>query len=137
MPEEHAPGRIDVVGARRLGRLRIGQDVVAADRLVAAVEDVALPLADEHALGGAALVAGVGVDRAGAARRPAHDLDPAFGRVVHQPAVAGERLGGGGDERHGHRPEAGGQVGMEVVDRSGHAAPRNRNGRDRALGRGS
>jgi hypothetical protein len=81
-----------VVGACVLGRLGVGEDVVAADRFVATVEDVAAPFADEDALGGPALIAGVGVDRPRAARRPADDLDGALGGIVDQSTVAGERL---------------------------------------------
>ena len=55
------------VGPRRLVGVR--KDVVAADRFVAPVQDVAAPFADEHALRGAALVARIVVDRTPSLRR--------------------------------------------------------------------
>jgi hypothetical protein len=58
-------------GVRFAGLDGVGKDVVTADRVVAAVQDVALPLAREDALRGAALIARVLVDGASADRRSA------------------------------------------------------------------
>src|SRR6185503_7178443 len=88
VPEHHASGPMRVILARQLRRLRIGQDVVSVDGLVAAVQDVATPLAHEHAFGRAALIAGACVDRTSAERRPANDLDAMAAGVVDEMAVA-------------------------------------------------
>ena len=79
---------------------------MAVDRFVAAVEDVAAPFAHEHALGGAALVAGVLVDRPPSARGPAHDLDLAWRGIVDEPAVALQRGVGRVDDRHAHAAQS-------------------------------
>src|SRR5664279_989322 len=124
VPQHHAPRRLAVVGARRLWWLGVAEDVVAVDGVVAAVEDVALPLADEDAFGGAALVAGVGVDRPRSALRPANDLDLAFGGIVDEAAVALQGRRGGVDDRHDDSPQPGRQVRSMVVDRRpGHRGP--------------
>ncbi len=117
VPQDHAPRRIGVIGARDFRRFAVAEDVVAADGFVAAVEDVALPFAHEHALGRAALVAGVGVDRTAAACRPANDLDPARRGIVDQAPIAEQALGRGVDDRHSHALQARGQLGVKVVDR--------------------
>ena len=106
-----------MVGAGALGRLGVGEEVVAADRLVAAVEDVAAPFAREHAFGRSALVAGIGVDRPGALGRPANDLDAAGLRIVDQTAVAPERFVARVAHRHDDARQAGRQIRMEIVDR--------------------
>src|SRR5437867_11523156 len=73
------------VGSGWIGR--IGQDVLAADRIVAAEQYVAAPPADEHAFDRAALIAGLRVDRTPALRRPAHDLDRAPMGIVDELAI--------------------------------------------------
>src|SRR6202008_4258262 len=74
------------------------------------------PLAHEHALRGAALVAGAGVHGAAPERGPPHDLHAARARVVHEAAVALE--GGRRGVHHGyaHAGEARGKARMEIVD---------------------
>src|SRR5262249_15365063 len=64
VPEHHASRPFRVALSRLLRGLGVGQDIVAVDGLVAAVQNIAAPLADEDAFGGAALIAGSGVDRA-------------------------------------------------------------------------
>jgi hypothetical protein len=89
-----------VIDAGELRRGRVGEDVVAVDRFVASVEDVAAPFADEDAFGRSALIAGVGIDRSAPACGPAHDLDRAVARVVDEAPVADERPLGRVDDRH-------------------------------------
>ena len=100
VPEEDAAriAAMRCVGGGRLVAVR--QDVMPADRIVAAIEDVALPFADERALRRAGLIAGIGVDRARALRRPADDLDRARRRIVDAPAVSFERRWRRVDDRH-------------------------------------
>jgi len=107
VPQEHAARRVGMIEARRLGRLGVRQDVVAADRLIAAVQDVALPLAHEHAFGRSALISRICVDRTAALCRPAHDFDATVFRVRYQAPVGQERLGCGADYRDWHTPQAG------------------------------
>src|SRR5262245_64359501 len=82
VPQHHASGPMRVILARQLRRLRVGQDVVAVDGLVAAVQDVATPLAHEHAFGRAALIARSWVERANAERRNGKDFDASDAWVV-------------------------------------------------------
>src|SRR5262245_22126606 len=49
--------------------------IAVADRVIAAVENLALPVERKGALGGAALISRIGIDRPPALRRPPHDLD--------------------------------------------------------------
>src|SRR6266545_2820353 len=56
VPQHHAARRVGVVEARHLGRLGIGQDVVAPDGLIAAVQDVTSPFTHEHALSRTTLI---------------------------------------------------------------------------------
>jgi hypothetical protein len=108
------------VGAGRLVRARRGCS--GADGLVAAVQDVALPVADEHALRGAALVARILVDRPPALRGPAHDFDRARIAIVDESTVAAQVVVGGVDDGHAHAAHALGNRGIEVVRRWGHGA---------------
>src|SRR5206468_1485479 len=105
------------VGSSWIGR--IGEDVLAADRIVAAEQYVAAPLADEHAFDRAALIAGLRVDRTPALRRPAHDLDRAPMGIVDELAITLQRIGSGIDDAHGNAPQACGQRRIEIVERAG------------------
>jgi hypothetical protein len=60
---------------------------MAADRMVAAEENVSLPLRNEHTLGGATLVAGIFVDGSPPRRGPAPDFYAAAVWVVDQAPV--------------------------------------------------
>ena len=121
VPEENAPGiaAMSPIGARRLGR--VGEDVLAADGVVAAKQDIALPLADEHTFGGAALIAGVRIDRAPALRGPAHDLDRAPMGIVDKLAITLQRVGSSIDDVHGNVPQARGQRRIEIIEHAGRA----------------
>ena len=61
---------------------------MAVYRFIAPIKNVAPPLADEHALRRATLIAGVIIDRAGALCRPAHDLDAASIWIVNKAAIS-------------------------------------------------
>jgi hypothetical protein len=89
---------------------------VAVDGLVAAEQHVAVPLADEHAAGGAGLVPGIVVHGAPAGGGPADDLDGAFVRIRDEPAVACERLRGGRHDGHGKPAQARRKVRVEIVE---------------------
>jgi hypothetical protein len=102
--------------ARQLRRLRVGQDVVAVDGLVAAVQDIATPLAHEHAFGRAALITGAGVDRASAERRPANDLDATAAGVVDEMAVTLEGRRRRVHDRHLHVRDPRRHARVEIVD---------------------
>src|SRR6185436_540245 len=67
-------------------RVAIAQHVVAADRLVDPAQLVAAPLAGEGALGGAAFVAGTGIELAMPLHRPRHALDAMRRRIAHDVA---------------------------------------------------
>lgn len=82
-----------------LGQATPGEQVAAADGVVARVQRVPFPPELEHALGHAALVARVGVHGPPPLRRPPHDLDPVRGRVLHDLAVPLDTLGRGLHER--------------------------------------
>ena len=84
---------------RLLGIAGPADQIAVVDRLVLAVEHVALPIEGELALGRTAFIAGIGVDRPPALCRPAHDLDLRGGEIVDQHAVALQRLGRGLDDR--------------------------------------
>ena len=69
---------IGVLGPRSLRQHRVGKDVMSSDGLVAPVQDIALPFADEHAFGRAGLISRVRVDWSCTLGRPADDLDAAL-----------------------------------------------------------
>ena len=121
VPQQHPLGRaaVRLVGARRL--IRVREDVMAVDRLVAAVEDVAAPLADEHALRRAAFVARILVHGAPALRGPADDLDPVLVRIVDELSVPGQRCVRRRHDRHAYATQPGGQRGIQVVGSGGHS----------------
>jgi len=78
------------------GRLRIGrfgEHVVTVHGAVLRPERRTLPEGLEHAVHGAGLVAGVGLDRSPPPGGPAHDPDLDIVRIVEGVAVAVERLG--------------------------------------------
>src|SRR4051812_43461595 len=102
------------------GIFAVREDVVAADRRIATVQDVALPFAEERTLRRAALVARVYVYRATSVRRPSHDLDLALRRIVHEMSVAFQRLGRRVDDGHPHPRELRRQVRVEVIDDGRH-----------------
>ena len=120
VPEQHPARRLRVPGPRALRRHGVGQDVVPADRLGAPIQDVALPLADEHALGGPALIPRVRVDRAGALRGPPDDLDRALARIGDEMPVVAQALLGGVHHRDRRQREPRRQLRVEVVDRGVH-----------------
>ena len=116
MPEQHATRRLRVIRTRQLRRLRIRQDVVSVHSVITPVENVSLPFADEHALGGAALISRVVIYRPRALRRPAHAFNSTVHGIVDQRAVALQRGGRGVDHGHDHVVESGGQAGVEIID---------------------
>src|SRR4029077_14863990 len=102
VPLQHDVGVAPVrVGcARRL--FRVSEDVVSADGLVATVQDVATPLADEYTLGRSALVARVVVHGTPSSRAPADDLYRARLRIVDEKSVTFERGVRSIHDRHAH-----------------------------------
>ena len=116
VPEEDSlrVAPVSHVGSGRLGRVR--QDVLAADRVVAAEQYITAPFADEHAFDRAALVSSIRVDRPPALRRPAHDLDRAPVRIVDELAITLQRVGSGIDDVHGDAPQARGERRVEIVE---------------------
>src|ERR1700722_19634674 len=99
-----------MICARRLGRLPVGQDVLSVDGIVTAIEDVAAPLADEHTLRGAALIASVRIHRAAALGGPPYDLDGVVLGVVDEVPVARNGSRGGVDDRHDDPSKSGRQI---------------------------
>jgi hypothetical protein len=73
---------------RMLGRRAVADDVVAAHRVVAAVEDVALPLRVQGAFPGAALISPIQVHRTPALRGPAHDFNGLAGGSLKKTSAA-------------------------------------------------
>src|SRR5215813_2431563 len=99
MPDQHARA----VGLRRrfrrLAWIAAPADQIAViDRIVLAVEHLALPLEVEDALGCAALVAAVLIDRPPALRRPPHDLDLRRREIALDAPIALQRLLGRRDD---------------------------------------
>src|SRR4029077_14712510 len=83
MPQEHAAIAPLDAGPRELGQFAKTDDIVSADRFVAAQELVAAPFAGEDALGRAAFDARAGIELAPAGQRPGHDLDAVPVRIAH------------------------------------------------------
>jgi hypothetical protein len=97
---------------------------MAANRLVAPVQDVAPPFADEDAFGRATLIAGVVVDGAVSLCRPEDDLDGSRCRFVDQPDVAFVRRRLRRHDRHRDVCKTCGEARIEVVDHRGVQRPR-------------
>src|SRR5579862_8822663 len=98
-PDQRLPARLGGALARRLlGPGAPGKEIAVAHRVVAGVEGVAAPPELEDALGHAALVAGIGVDRPPALRRPADDLDRVTLGLLDEAAVALESRRAGDDQ---------------------------------------
>src|SRR5262249_48408070 len=116
MPEHHSSRPVAVILACRLRRLSVGEYVVTIDGLVSAVQDIAAPFAHEYAFGGAALVAGAGIDRPRAKRWPPADLDTTFLRVVDQPAVPLEGRRRCVHDGHQHAGQPRRKLRVEIVD---------------------
>ncbi len=122
VPQQHllAPdGRRHFAGLLRLAGE--AQHVVVVDRVVAPSQHVAGPFELEDAFRGASLVAGAGIDRTAAQRRPAHDLDRPLIPVVDQFAIALQRLRRRFDQaqrklrQHRQIGAVGLQVGRQIV----------------------
>src|SRR5262245_5337582 len=116
MPQHQAPWPVRVALARQLRRLSISQNVVAIDSLVAAIQDVAAPLAYKHTFSGTGLIAGAGINRPRALRRPPHNLDVAVAGIIHQRTIALKSGGRGLDDWHRHAGQPSGQPWIEVVN---------------------
>src|SRR4029453_11094399 len=108
---------VRIVGARWL--FRVGEDIVAADGLVAPVQKFARPFADEYALGRSPLIARAVVHGPPPLRAPADDLYRACLRIVNEKSVAFERGVRSIQDRHAAGPQSDGEIGVEVV---GHPA---------------
>src|SRR6266404_602769 len=116
MPQEHAALVQRHAFGCTLRQVAEADDVMAAHRLVAAEQLVAAPFAGEDAFGRARLVAGAGVELPPAAGRPGHDLDAVRVRIVHDLAIAFQRLPGGANDRRFDEAQAGGHGRVEVIE---------------------
>lgn len=106
-----------MIAARQYRIAGIGKNVVAVYGVVAPIENVAAPLGDEHALGGAALIAGVLIDGSGALSRPTHDLDSTMIWMVYKTAISFERRIGSFQDRHFDADQRRRQLRIEVINR--------------------
>jgi len=80
---------------------------MSSNGFVAPVQNVALPLAHEHAFGRATLISRVRVDGARPLGRPADDLDAALGGIIDEVPVAPKTPGRGVHDGHGDQLEPG------------------------------
>ena len=126
-----APDQRPLAGSRRpvgdgfLGQAAPAEEVAVADGVVARKERVAAPGELEEPLGHPALIARVGVHRAPALRRPAHDLDRKQGRIVDEAAQAVQAVGRRHDQRSLVQPPhaCGGSIGDLVHVHGGLRGP--------------
>src|ERR1700745_2804245 len=100
--------RMDHVFTRLFGPSAPSEEIAVTDRIVARVEHLALPPEFEYALRDPALSGGIGIDRAPALRRPAHDLDREALGVVDQTAIAFETVVSGREDRRLTKPASAG-----------------------------